>query len=143
MEKITMSQVYVKDRKETKLQFYINALELQVEITKYVMKEKIVPKKWRFAIGYDLVKKADLLVDFITIANSVYPSTWRELLIRKILQTLAVAMCFRLQNKLILMEKCIETVKIEQMDKMIELIAHEIELLKAWRKSSKIIKENI
>ena len=64
----------------------------------------------------------------------------KELFLRKILQTLAIAWCFRIQNKLILMEKCIETVKIEQMDRMIELIVHELELLKAWKKSNKIIK---
>ena len=78
--------VFKRNRSETKLQFYINALELQTEITKYVLREKVVPKKWRFAIGYDLVKKADLLVDFITLANSIYPTNWRELFLRKLLQ---------------------------------------------------------
>ena len=135
-----MSQVFKRNRKETKLQFYINALDLQVAITQYVMREKIIPKKWRFAVGYDLVQKADLLVDFITLANSIYPTNWRELFIRKILQTFAIAMCFRIQNKLILMEKCIQTVKIEQIEKIIELIGHEIELLLAWKKASKVIK---
>lgn len=135
-----MSDVYKRNRTETKLQFYINALDLQVEITKYVMREKVLPKKWRYAIGYDLVNKADALVDFITFANSIYPTNLKELFFRKIFQTLAIATCFRIQNKLILMEKCVETVKIEHMDRMIEIIAHEIELLKAWKKSSKIIK---
>ena len=135
-----MTNVFERNRKETKLQFYINALDLQVEITKYVMRENVVPKKWRYAIGYDLIRKTDWLVDFITMANSIYPTNWREMFLRKILQTLAIALCFRIQNKLILMEKCIETVKIEQMDRIIELVVHEMELLKAWKKSNKIIK---
>ena len=132
--------VFKRNRSETKLQFYINALELQTEITKYVLREKVVPKKWRFAIGYDLVKKADLLVDFITLANSIYPTNWRELFLRKLLQTLAIAMCFRIQNKLVLLEKCVQTVKIEHIERIIELIGHETELLIAWRKTSKVIK---
>ena len=135
-----MTNVFERNRKETKLQFYINALDLQVEITKYVMRENVVPKKWRYAIGYDLIRKTDWLIDFITMANSIYPTNWREMFLRKILQTLAIALCFRIQNKLILMEKCIETVKIEQMDRIIELVVHEMELLKAWKKSNKIIK---
>lgn len=35
-----MSNVYARNRKETSMQFFVNALELQVEITKYVMKEE-------------------------------------------------------------------------------------------------------
>jgi len=132
--------VFKRNRSETKLQFYINALELQVEITRFVMREKVVPKKWRFAVGYDLVNKADWLIDFITLANSIYPTNWRELFLRKLLQTFSIAMCFRIQNKLILMEKCIQTVKVEQIERIIELLGHEIELLIAWKKTSKVIK---
>ena len=60
-----MSGVYSNDREITQLQFYVTALNLQVEITQYIMREKVLPKKWRYAIGYDIVKKADNLVDFI------------------------------------------------------------------------------
>ena len=135
-----MSGVYKRNRTETKLQFFINALDLQVEITKFAMREKVLPKKWRYGIGYPLINKVDELVDNITYANSIYPVDEKELSQRKYYQTLAIANCFQIQNKLIRAEKCVETVKIDYLEKIIELIAKEIELLKAWKKANKIIK---
>ena len=136
-----MSNVYARNRKETSMQFFVNALELQVEITKYVMKEKVLPKKWRYAIGYPLITKVDELVDNITYANSIYPVNEEELQQRKQYQTMAICNCFQIQNKLIRAEKCVQTVKIEQIERVIELIGKELELLKAWKKANKIIKQ--
>ena len=135
-----MSNVYKSEREITTLQFYVSALELQVEITQYIMREKTLPKKWRNAIGYDIVKKADLLLDFIVLANSIYPTNFKELILRKILQTMAIATCYRIQNKLILAEKCVQTVKIKYITKIIENLTEEIKLLKGWKKTTKIIK---
>lgn len=135
-----MSNVYKSEREITTLQFYVSALELQVEITQYIMREKTLPKKWRNAIGYDIVKKADLLLDFIVLANSIYPTNFKELILRKILQTMAIATCYRIQNKLILAEKCVQTVKIKDITKIIENLTEEIKLLKGWKKTTKIIK---
>ena len=136
-----MSNVYARNRKETSMQFFVNALELQVEITKYVMKEKVLPKKWRYAIGYPLITRVDELVDNITYANSIYPVNEEELQQRKQYQTMAICNCFQIQNKLIRAEKCVQTVKIEQIERVIELIGKELELLKAWKKANKIIKQ--
>lgn len=136
-----MSSVFARKRKETSMQFFVNALELQIEITKFVMREKVLPKKWRYAIGYPLIGKVDELVDNITYANSIYPVNEEELRLRKHYQTMAICNCFQIQNKLIRAEKCVQTVKIEQMEKLIELIGKELELLKAWKKSSKILKQ--
>lgn len=132
-----MSEVLARNRSETKLQFFINALKIQEEIYKLAMREKVVPKKWRYMIGYDLGKTAANMVDFITFANSIYPQNWREKFIRYIFQLLSVAFCYILQNRLILLERCIEKVKIEHLETLIELIAHEIILLKGWIKSNK------
>ena len=136
-----MSNVYARNRKETSMQFFVNALELQVEITKYVMREKVLPKKWRYAIGYPLITKVDELVDNITYANSIYPVNEEELQQRKQYQIMAICNCFQIQNKLIRAEKCVQTVKIEQIERIIELIGKELELLKAWKKVNKIIKQ--
>ena len=136
-----MSSVFRRNRAETKIQFYVNALNLQVEISKYVMREKVLPKKWRYGIGYPLIAKVDELVDNITYANSIYvtKNNPQDMKIREHYQTLAIANCFQIQNKLVRMEKCVETVKIEQMDKIIEFLENEINLLKSWKKSNKII----
>ena len=135
-----MSDVFARNRSETKLQFRVNAVELQIEISKYVMKEKVMPKKWRYAIGYPLISKADELVDNIVFANSIFTDSEEKLNQRKMYQTFAIANCYQIQNKLIRMLKCVETTKINQIETIIEKLSHEAELLIAWRKSSKIIK---
>lgn len=137
----TMSNVYAKDRKETQLAFFVNAKDLQIEITKFVMRDKVIPKKLRYAISYPLINKVDELVDNITYANSIYPVNEEELLQRKNYQTLAIANCYQIQNKLIRAEKCIETFKAEYLGNFIELVGKELELLKAWKKANKIIKK--
>ena len=136
-----MSGVFKRNRTETKIQFYVNALDLQKELTEFVMREKVLPKKWRYAIGYPLIEKVDELVDNITYANSIYPVNEEELQQRKQYQTMAICNCFQIQNKLIRAEKWVQTVKIEQIERIIELIGKELELLKAWKKANKIIKQ--
>ena len=103
------------------------------------MREKVLPKKWRYAIGYPLIEKVDELVDNITYANSIFPTDEQELKKRKYYQTMAIANCYQVQNKIIRMEKCVATVKIEMLGKTMELLEHEITLLKSWKKTSKII----
>ena len=135
-----MSDVFARNRTETELQFRVNAVELQIELTQYVMREKVLPKKWRYAIGYPLISKVDELVDNIVYANSIYPTDDEELKKRKMYQTLAIANCYQIQNKLIRMLKCVQTSKVNQMEKIIEKLSHEKDLLIAWRKNSKILK---
>lgn len=133
-----MSNVYKRFRGETEIQFIMTALELQAEITKYVLREKIIPKKWRLIIGLPLINKIDEMVDNITYANSIYPKTKEELEKRKEYQQKAIANCYQVQNKIIKMEKCIDSVTIKTLDNIIDLLCKELQLLKAWRKSDKI-----
>ena len=152
-----MSGVFARNRSETELQFRVNAVELQIELTQYVMKEKVLPKKWRYGIGYPLIAKVDELVDNIVYANSIYPIEEKKeteeekieakkqainlLNLRKKYQTLAIANCFQIQNKLIRMLKCVETSNVKQLESIIDRLSHEKDLLIAWRKKSKIIEE--
>ena len=131
-----MSNVYARNREETELLFLVKARELQKEITTFVMREKVLPKKWRLAIGLDLIKKADELVDNVTAANTIRVNKNSELkLLRKMYQQIALSNCFQLQNRMVRAEKCVSTVKPEYKSRIIELINHEWNLLKAWIKS--------
>lgn len=58
-----MSNVYTRNRKKTPFDVLANAEKLQDLVTLYVMNERYVPKKWRFMIGQDLIKKIDELND--------------------------------------------------------------------------------
>lgn len=135
-----MSNVFVRNRNETDLVFLVNGQNLQIELTKYIMKEKFLPKKWRYIVGQNIISKVDELMDNIIAANSIYPTTEKELEIRKNFQTLAITNCYQLQNKILRIEKCIDTVKINDLSIIIELLNKEMTTLKSWKKSSKLIK---
>lgn len=125
-----MSGVYKRFRGETEVQFMMTALELQAELTSYVHKEKFVPKKYRFMLGNIIINKVDEMVDNLTFANSIYATTEEKLAKRKSYQVKAIANCFQLQNQLIRLEKCINTVTIDSLNKIIDLMCREMILLK-------------
>lgn len=130
-----MSNVYKRLRGETDTQFVINALDLQALLTQYCAKEKFVPKKYRLLIGVPIINKVDELVDNITFANSIYPTNESELQQRKEYQVKAIANCFQLQNYIVKLEKTIDSVTITSLEKIIDLLCNELNLLKAWKKS--------
>lgn len=130
-----MSNVYKRLRGETDTQFIINALDLQALLTQYCAKEKFVPKKYRLLIGVPIINKVDELVDNITFANSIYPTNESELQQRKEYQVKAIANCFQLQNYIVKLEKTIDSVTITSLEKIIDLLCIELNLLKAWKKS--------
>ena len=131
--------VHKRFRTETKLQFLITGLELQVELTKFVMKDKFIPKKYRLLLGADIIRTVDELVDNITDANSIFPDSDEKLKMREILQIKAIGDCYKLHNKIVRLEKCVETVKIDNLGKIIELLSQETALIKKWKKSDKVI----
>ena len=130
-----MTNVPARKRQDTDLLVLMKDKEIQEQVTAFVMNEKILPKKWRLAIGLDLIKKADELVDNLTYANSIKIENQETKNLRLKFQKFALANCFQLQNKLVRAEKCVETVKSEQQMRIAGVIAHEINLITAWIKS--------
>ena len=130
-----MSNVYKRFRGETETQFIINALELQSELTRYCTKEKFIPKKYRLLIGVPIINKVDELVDNITFANSIFPTNETKNKKKKEYQVKAIANCFQLQNYIVKLEKTVDSVTISSLDKIIDLLCVELNLLKAWKKS--------
>lgn len=138
-----MSNVYKRLRGKTDTQFIVNALELQTLITQYCVKEKFVPKKYRLLIGVPLINKVDEMVDNITFANAIYVTNERESEKRKEYQIKAISNCYQLQNYIIKLEKTIDSVTISSLDKIIDLLCNELNLLKAWKKSDCAKNKNI
>lgn len=77
-----MSSVLRRFRKETELQFLVNAQELQVKLTKFLMSEKNLPKKYRLLIAQGMINKVDELLDNLNFANTLFPTTKQEFLLR-------------------------------------------------------------
>lgn len=95
-----MSNVYARNRKKTKFDVVTNAEKLQDDITLYVMNEQLVPKKWRYMIGEDLIAKIDELNDNVIAANSIYATTEKDLETRKTYQQRAIINGYQIQRKL-------------------------------------------
>lgn len=74
-----MSNVFLRKRSGTELTFMTTGRQLQNGLTKYVMREKVMPKKWRYMIGRTLITKVDEMMDNIVAANSIYVLTERDL----------------------------------------------------------------
>ena len=139
-----MSDVFKRLRGTTGTQFEITALDLQTEITKYCVNEKYVPKKWRLLIGVPLINKVDELVDNISFANSIYvtkTSPESDFNLRRNYQIKAIANCYQLQNLIIKLENTVDKVTIKSLDKIIDLLCVERNLLLAWKKSTKNIQK--
>ncbi len=132
-----MSNVYKRFRKQTDLQFLVTAQELQFELTKFVMKDKNIPKKWRLIIATPMIAKVDELVDNLYFANSIFPTNKIEYQMRSKYQTLAVCNCFQLHNKIVRMIECVQSVKIENLEKIAELLVNAEGLIKQWKKTDK------
>ena len=132
-----MSSVHKRLRKETELQFLKSAWELQFELTKFVMREKNLPKKWRLIIAQPIIAKVDELIDNLNFANCIYPTRINDAILREQYQQKAIANCWQLQNKLVRMIECVETVKIEKMETIINHLSDCEILIKKWKKSDK------
>lgn len=137
-EEQKMSNVFLRKRADTELTFMTTGRQLQNELTKYVMREKVMPKKWRYMIGRTLIAKVDEMMDNIVAANSIYVLTERDLEVRKEFQAKAIYNCFQIQSKLLRMIDCVDTVTVKSLTPAIKLLNKEVATLKNWKKSTKI-----
>ena len=137
-----MSGVYARKRTLSQLQFFKTGHDLQVAITKYVMNDRYVPKKWRYNIGNRLISTVDNMMDNIVNANSIYPTNELLLEQRSLFQTYANNNCYQLQNQLIRLHECVPTATMKSLLGIIKLLHYEKILLKGWKKSNKIMNVN-
>lgn len=132
-----MSQVYLKDRKETVYDVTSTAAELQDAITIYVMNEKRVPKKWRYMIGREIIKKCDELVDNVIEANETWAKGEENMAHRREYWGKALRNCKQLDRKLTRAKNVIPTVTPDSLKQIIELLWKEEGLLIHKKKNDK------
>ena len=132
-----MSNVLVRHRSISELEFYRNACELRGTLTRFVMNEKNVPKRYKFVFAVPMVNLLLELFNNITMANTIYAISEHEAQLRRDYQTKAIANC---EQVLQLLQYMTDTLPID-VNKLripIDLIRKEIALLKAWRKATKV-----
>ena len=58
-------------RGESQMEFYHTATLARAELTKFVMNDSIVPKRWRPVFTFPIIEKVIALIDNITAANTI------------------------------------------------------------------------
>lgn len=134
-----MSGVHHKDRQDTALTFVVLGQEIQAEVTKIVMSEKSMPKKYRNIVGVNLINKADEMMDNIIMANSIYASDVDKLAERNHYQDMAIINCYQIQSRLLRIASCVSAFKVGRLRVISELLERETAVLKKWRRSNKVV----
>ena len=133
----TISNVLARKRSVSVLEFYKNAQEIRSTLTRFVMNEKHVPKRYRFVFSMPTIELLNALFNNITMANTIYPINEHELQMRRDYQTKAIGNC---EQILQMLQYMLETLPInaDKLSPLVEMIVKETALLKAWRKSNKL-----
>ena len=133
-----MSGVYNKDKKTTGFDPVDNAGKLQDEVTRYVMNEKRIPKRWRMLVGVPLVQAADRVSDYAILANE----TWcdeKHIEIRKDYWRMTITCCKQLDRKLHRAQNVIASATPDSMKDIISLLNREVNLAAHRRDNDKVI----
>jgi len=116
------------------LEFYHNATLARAELTRLVMNERIVPKRWRPVFAFPMIEKFVKLFDCITAANTIYPQSLHEAETRRDYQTEAI---ITVEQILQFLEYLLDTLPINPnvLQPLTAMLLREEDLLKGWRKS--------
>ena len=74
-EVIRLSNVLARLQGVSDMEFYRVALDLNTELSAFLMSEKNVPKKWRAVYTYPILALMESLFDYIEDANAIWPNT--------------------------------------------------------------------
>jgi hypothetical protein len=147
----------------SKLEFYNNARKLREDITNMLLRDfgvrdKIrktkTPENMEVTIieGYpewlivffrqNIINILRNMMLNITAGNTIYPTTYDELALRRRYQSGAIVNCEQLLQEMIYCSDILP-IKMEKFIPYIDAIEFEIKLLKGWRKSSNKLEKKI
>lgn len=133
-----MSNVLLRNRSVSELEFWKNGADIRAVVTQFLMRENNVPKRWRPVFTFPGIDLARRLMEEITAANTIYPTTEQEVEQRRAHQTEAVIVCEQIIQHL---QWLVDTlpVKVSSLEGIVEMVNREVALLKAWRKANKVL----
>lgn len=97
--KYSYGNCYRRNRRETRFDTLDLAQELKHKVSVYVMKDKYVPKRWRYINGKPAIDYARMIRDCVSRANDIWLKK-DSLAERKELQDKALSYCNILQLQL-------------------------------------------
>lgn len=141
-----MSNVLARKRGISEMEFYNNAREIRAELTRLLMNEKIVPKRWRPVFTYPTIDLIKQLFSCMVQANGIYPYKPEQVEERKRLQQYCIGYCEDIFDQLQYMIETLNYQEINtenQLHKRIEYVCNLLEreeiLLAGWKKSTKLL----
>ena len=134
--------VIVSKRKISHMQFYKTARDLRRDITKMLEQMFNDESKFCYSRGLEYYLQTRILeimgqmMEAITRANEIYPTTQEEVDKRRLLQNDAIGYVSALEQEL---EYLVDLYpqKIKQIIMFSDQIDHELKLLRRWKKSTK------
>jgi hypothetical protein len=134
-----MSGVYAKDRKLSDFEFYNLALKIKVEVNRLVLRESVIPKRYRITNAVPLIEMARSCVYNINRADQFYPNSPQNVIDRRRYLSLAIAdaeqLCLELQS-LVEMGLPVDVNKLLPIAAMVD---REVGLLKGARKAVRLV----
>lgn len=88
-----MSNVLLRNRSVSELEFWKNGSDVRAAVTQFLMRESNIPKRWRPVFTFPGIDLARRLMEEITAAITIYPTTEQEAERRRAHQTEAVIIC--------------------------------------------------
>jgi len=137
-----MSNVFRRNRKETGLELFVVSAEIMERLTRFLMNTNYVPKGYRYLYTYPICEIAHSMRRNITAANSIYPTNEHELQMRRDYQQKAINDCENIIRALQDMICVLTGIDVDKLEALGKLLVKEATLLRAWRKSSKVLKSN-
>lgn len=96
-----MSNVLERYRNVSSMEFYNNAKKLRNDMSKFLLSDKNVPKKWRAPFSYVVIGYINKLIDNIRRANRIYPRKDENILREKLeLQSECIEIIDEIYDKL-------------------------------------------
>lgn len=127
-------------RGESQMEFYHTATLARAELTRFVMNDDIVPKRWRPVFTFPIIEKVIALIDNITAANTIYPQSMHEYEMRRDYQNKAI---ITVEQIIQLLQFMLSTLPVsaDRFKPVTELLMKEGALLRGWRKADNKLKE--
>ena len=151
-----MSNVLVRYRGISEMAFYQNAQELRKELSNLLMRDKVVPKKWRHNVTYPALDYMRDMMALMHKANTIYTNSPELVAQRKAVQGLCIEQCDNLWELLQgAMQTCWwqklhavnkegqptqERLALEKhLDDIGNLLDYEVRLLQGWQRKTKLL----
>ena len=146
-----MSNIKARLLQPTGLEFHDTAFKIDQEIWNFIKHEyknkskdeqSNIPSRYWTTHAVPLHNECWKLISKITYANSIYPTRENELEKRKMYQQEAIGHCQNLFQLIRIMLVEIPTIDANKLSNALTLIDTECDLLRAWKRSSKLMTNN-